>query len=111
MDRIQEVAFASKKLEADFLELKEGKFEDQEIFRFIERAREDLLKDPLCGIRIPSRLIPQEYIQKYGITNLWKYNLPNAWRLLYSIAGNEVKIVSVILEWMDHKNYERRFGY
>lgn len=110
-ERIKEVAFVNKKLESSYLSLKEGKFEDREIFEFINRAKEDLLQDPLCGIRVPVRLIPKEYVQKYGITNLWKYNLPNAWRLLYTIVGNELKIVSVILEWMDHKDYERRFGY
>ncbi len=49
-------------------------------------------------------MIPKEYIKKYKIDNLWKYNLPNAWRLLYTIKGNEVMIVSVILEGCRIKN-------
>ena len=57
-------------------------------------------------------LIPKEYFRKYGkLDNLWKYNLPNAWRLIYTIKTEEVVVLSVILEWMDHKNYERRFKY
>jgi len=70
-----------------------------------------LKKDPFCGIAIQKRLIPKIYIKKYGIDNLWKYDLPGAWRLLYSVAADRVKIVSIILEWLDHKGYERRFGY
>lgn len=57
-------------------------------------------------------MIPKKYIRKYEIDNLWKYDLPRAWRLLYSVAGEgEVKVIAIILEWMDHKKYERRLGY
>ena len=54
----------------------------------------------------------EEYVQKYGINNLWKYDLPRGWRLLYTVtADNEVELISAILEWFDHKDYERKFGY
>ena len=56
-------------------------------------------------------MIPTKYLKDYQIDNLWKYDLPNGWRLLYSIARDEVIIVSIIIEWIDHKKYERRFGY
>ncbi len=62
-------------------------------------------------IKIPKKLWPAEYIKSYNITNLWKYNLPNAWRLIYTIKEDEVMILNVILEWFDHKGYEKRFGY
>ncbi len=67
--------------------------------------------DPFRGTRIPRRLWPREYLQKYYPTNLWKCNLPGAWRLVYTVVGTEVEIVSVILEWFDYKNYEKRFKY
>ena len=60
---------------------------------------------------IPRRLIPKHYIRKYGIDNLWKYDLPKGWRLLYSIARDQVIIIAIILEWLSHPEYERRFGY
>lgn len=107
MIEIKEVVFVSKKLKGDYENLKDGKFEDKELYNFITRAIEDLKKDPLCGTRIPKRLIPKEY----SVSALWKYDLPNAWRLIYTVVGNDVKIVSVILEWMTHKEYERRFNY
>lgn len=30
---------------------------------------------------------------------------------MYSIVNEELVVVSIILEWFDHKGYERRFGY
>lgn len=55
--------------------------------------------------------IPKSYIDKYNIDNLWKYDLPKGWRLIYSVANGEVLIVSIIIEWMKHKEYERKFNY
>ena len=64
------------------------------------------------GIQIPKRLFPKEYVRKYGINNLWKYDLPRGWRLMYTVtAENEVDLISAILEWFDHKDYEMRFKY
>lgn len=105
------VAFISSALKNNFDGLNNGKFEDKQLYHFINRAIEDLKLNPLCGIRIPKKLWPKEYLQNYEITNLWKYNLPNAWRLTYTIESDEIKIVSIILNWMTHKEYERLFGY
>jgi len=105
------VAFISKKLKEEFESLKEGKFENKELYKFINRALDDLKKNSSCGIKIKKKLWPKEYIRNYQITNLWKYDLPNGWRLIYTIEANEIKIVSIILEWMSHKDYEKRFGY
>jgi Txe/YoeB family toxin of Txe-Axe toxin-antitoxin module len=111
MNKIKAVAFMNEKIKEDYGTLKSGAFEDKELYKFITRAIDDLKKDPLCGTRIPQRLIPSVYAEKYNINNLWKYDLPNAWRLLYTLAGDEVKIVSIIIEWLAHEEYERRFGY
>ncbi|MEA1904772.1 MAG: hypothetical protein U9M97_02690 [Candidatus Hadarchaeota archaeon] len=40
-----------------------------------------MAKDAFCGIQIPKKLIPREYSRKYGIDNLWKYDLPGGWSL------------------------------
>ncbi len=109
--RVIEVAFANQELKTAYLELEKGKFEEKQLFNSINRAVEDLRKNPFCGIKVPKKLWPKEYIIKYRITNLWKYNLPNYWRLTYSVYGDEIKIVSMILEWFNHKDYERRFNY
>ena len=105
------VAFRDKKLESVFDSLNKGRFEDKQLYRFIERAFKDLKKSPTCGLKIPKKLWPKVYMSKYGITNLWKYDLPNGWRLIYTIQTDEVMILNVILEWFNHKEYEKRFKY
>ncbi len=106
-----EIKFAEEKLKESLNKLKESKTEDKKLYEWINRALDDLEENAFCGIQVAKRLIPNVYIQKYEIDNLWKYDLPRGWRLLYSVANNEVKILSIILEWMDHKDYERRFHY
>jgi len=105
------VFFADEKLQKAFDKLKVSKTEDRKIVEWLNKAFYDLEKDAFCSIAIPKRLIPKVYIRKYGIDNLWKYNLPRGWRLLYSVTKEGVEIISIILEWMNHKEYERRFGY
>lgn len=111
IDKIKLVSFANIGLKEAFLELKKGKFEEKNLYEFINRAIDDLKINPFSGIRVPKSLWPKRYIKDYNITNLWKYDLPNAWRLTYTLIGDEVKIISMILEWYDHKGYERRFSY
>ena len=103
--------FADNKVKEAFNKLKEGKTEDKVLYGFLERAFSDICENAFCGIRMQKRLIPEEYKRKYVMDNIWKYNLPNAWRLIYSVGKHDVIVMSIVLEWMDHKNYERKFGY
>lgn len=105
------VVFADAKLKEAFESLSESKTEDRKLYKWLNRAFDDIARDAFSGTQVPKRLIPRKYIEEYEIDNLWKYNLPNAWRLLYSVARDEVVIISVILEWLPHKEYERRFNY
>lgn len=108
MIKSSEVVFANDIIEREFNNL-----DDSDVLKkFLKRAIKDIQKNAFCGVRIPKQLIPKEYIQKYKINNLWKYDLPDGWRLIYSIVTpNKVEILAVIMEWFDHKNYERRFKY
>ena len=63
------------------------------------------------GIQIQKKQIPKEYVDKYGVSNLWKINLPDYWRMLYTIVGDEIEIVAILLEVMNHKEYDKKFGY
>ncbi|MBS3108333.1 hypothetical protein J4409_00515 [Candidatus Woesearchaeota archaeon] len=72
----------------------------------------DILKaNPEYGTHISKDRIPKEYIIKYDVNNLWKVDLSGAWRMIYTIRGNEVEIISLILDIMNHKDYEKKFGY
>ncbi len=105
------VGFADEKLKQDFEKLKAGKGAEPHLYEFLNRAFDDLKKDPFCGVKIPKKLWPKDYLAKYRIDNLWKYDLPNSWRLIYTIKADKVTILAVVLEWFDHKAYERRFKY
>lgn len=105
------VQFADEKVKKAFLELKEAKSNEKELYEFLIRAFNDIEENAFCGIQIPKKLIPKEYGKKYRVKNLWKYNLPNAWRLIYSIERDRIMVVSIVLEWMNHKDYEKRFNY
>ena len=105
------IRFKDEKIKKAFEELLKSHSDEKKIHNWLIRAFEDIEDNAFCGIQIPKRLIPKNYSQKYKINNLWKYNLPDAWRLLYSIENQEIMVVSIILEWMDHKNYERTFKY
>jgi len=108
MIKPSKVVFISDELEENFNALREDDF----LKKAIKRAIQDLKQNVFSGIQVPKRLIPKEYVRKYKINNLWKYDLPKGWRLMYTItADNEVELISAILEWFDHKEYERRFKY
>lgn len=109
--RVKRVRFVDEKLYEAFKKLESGKSEDQLLAVHLKQAIENLKKDPYCGLKVRKNLWPKEYVQKYAVTNLWKYNLPGAWRLIYTLVGNEVEVISVLLEWFDHKEYEKRFNY
>jgi hypothetical protein len=101
-----EVQFADERIRDTF-----EKLADPNLKKSLKRAFTDIMINPFCGIQIPKKQIPKEYLRKFNIHNAWKYNLPNAWRMIYSIKGGDAIILTIILEWLDHKQYERRFNY
>lgn len=94
-----------------FFVLALSRTENEEIYRALNGSFDALALDAFCGIQIPKRLIPKAYITRYGIDNLWKFNFHKNWRLMYSVAGDGTNVIVLILEWLPHKEYERRFGY
>lgn len=105
------IRFIDEKLKKTFYNLENGDASEKELFNFLKQTMDNIEENAFSGIQISKRLIPKEYFQKYGVTNLWKHNLPKGWRLIYSIATEEIIVVSILLEWFNHKEYERRFKY
>lgn len=101
------VIFVDKELEEVFNKLDEA----DPIKKALVRAIETIKQDPRSGRNVIKKLIPKTLIKKYEIDNLRIYNLPTAWRMLYTVTVNEIEIISVILDWMDHKDYERLFKF
>ncbi len=100
--------YADERIKKSFEKLK---FRDEKFLRHLKNAIENIKDDPVCGIKISQKLIPKNWVREYSINNLYKYNLPNAWRLLYSLSGNEIELIAIVLGCFDHKEYERKFNY
>lgn len=78
------------------------------------RKKVEFIKDnPHYGDPIAKALIPSEYKEKYGISNLFRVELPAAWRMLYTLTNgeSEVEIIAFVLDIIDHQKYDKKFGY
>ena len=106
-----DIRFADENIQETLSKLEKGDNSERELFKFINQALDNLEENSFCGIQIPKKLIPKPYISKYDVKNLWKYDLPKGWRLIYSVVNDEIVVVSLVLEWMNHKDYEKRFKY
>jgi hypothetical protein len=69
--------------------------------------------NPHYGNPISKDLIPEEYKFKYGALNLFRVELPNFWRMLYTLTngGTNIEIVAFVLDIVDHSSYNKLFEY
>jgi len=84
---------------------------NMQLLRAIDREVDNLKINPQRGIHIPHKNIPKELYAKYNANNFWKINLPDYWRMIYTITGNRVEIIALVLEILDHKRYSKLFKY
>lgn len=103
-----EVVFTDSSLKESYEKLRTT---DLRLAKEIERAMNEIAHNYSCGRRVKKQLIPKRLIQKYGINNLWIYNLRKDWRLLYAVEADHVELLAIILSWMNHKEYERLFKF
>jgi hypothetical protein len=111
----------SEEADKSYLELQEKVLEEKkrrvensfntQLLKAIEREKNNLKIDPQYGIHIPRKNISKAIMARYGTDRLWKINLVGYWRMIYTLVGDRVKIVAFILEFMDHKKYNKIFGY
>jgi mRNA-degrading endonuclease RelE of RelBE toxin-antitoxin system len=83
----------------------------QTLLNSIKQKIEILKANPEYGTHIQKDRIPKEYIRDYDVNNLWKVDLSGAWRIIYTIRGSEIEIISLILDIMNHRDYEKKFRY
>jgi len=86
---------------------------EKTIFNAINKKVELIKNNPHYGNPISRKLIPQEYLDKYNIKNLFRVELPNFWRMLYTLTDgeSEIEIIAFVLDIVDHSNYDKKFGY
>lgn len=102
------VRFVDEKLKDAFEKVKQS---DQRLFKELEKAFNDICQNGYVGRNVKKKLIPRGLIQKYQINNLWIYNLSKDWRLIYTLAGDEIEVLAIVLDWMNHKDYEKLFKF
>ncbi len=80
--------------------------------RMIDSALDKLKQNMMAGDKIQRPQWPPYYVRRYRISNLWKFNMSKAARLIYTLLSENGRWVVVVLEmFLTHKEYEKRFGY
>ncbi|MFH1445144.1 MAG: hypothetical protein ABIF08_01540 [Nanoarchaeota archaeon] len=103
--------FLKGQAKESYLKLKKrNNKETKSILNSIERTKELLKNNPQYGKPIPKKLIPKSLL-KIGIQNLYRVELSNYWRMLYAIEGSKIEILLFVLNIIDHKGYNKLFGY
>lgn len=98
---------ASGEVAVFFSSLKEGSY----LLKIVNAGLGVLKLNMFAGERVERRRFPKHYVQRYGVNNLYKFNLDSRTRLIYTLVAEETGIAVVVLEIFDHKKYEERFGY
>jgi hypothetical protein len=68
-----------------------------------------LLVDCLHGELVRKASIPRSLKEAYGLENLYVEDLPDFWRMLYTVAKHDGRRVVVVVEIVSHKEYRRWF--
>ncbi|NQU82378.1 MAG: hypothetical protein HQ539_00290 [Parcubacteria group bacterium] len=90
-------------------QIKQGKgnTKEMQLLRSIKQKIELIRVNPFYGDNIHKKDIPKEY----NVQNLWRVELSQYWRMLYTISGDQIEIICFILDIMDHHKYDKKFGY
>ncbi|MEK6826075.1 MAG: hypothetical protein AABX90_00425 [Nanoarchaeota archaeon] len=83
----------------------------EQLLSSINSALKNIKADHRFGDLIPRRLISKATVNRYGTDKIFRVELVGYWRLLYTIIGEEARIIAFILEYMDHEEYNKIFGY
>jgi len=102
--RSDRVVFNDESLERAF----ESLSEDDPLKKGIKKAIEEIRENCQAGEHIsPKSILAKNYMNKFIASNIRVYDLPLYYRLIYSISSGNIEIVSVILDWKNHKEYEK----
>ena len=98
----------------DFLKEQAQKSKKERIILDSLIGKLDIIQEnPHYGNPVNKKLIPSYYKIKYSINNLFRIELPQFWRMLYTLTHDEteIEIIAFILDITDHKKYDKKFGY
>ena len=79
-----------------------------QLLKSIKQKVELIKFNPQYGDAVSKTLLKKS---AYPVDNLWVVDLTGYWRMLYTLKGSQVEILCFILEIVDHKRYDKIFGY
>lgn len=112
MKKVKVVFSADAQEVYTYLEKQESKKEKM-ILKVLDKKVELIKANMHYGEPIAKKLLPNEYKVKYGVTNLFWVELPQFWRMLYTLKNGEteIEIIAFVLDIIDHPTYDKKFGY
>lgn len=79
------------------------------IARRVENLAAILREDCLHGEVVRGRSLPRQLVERYQVRNLYVEDLPDLWRLLYTVTHSGPDRYVIILEIVSHREYDRWF--
>ena len=67
--------------------------------------------DYLLGANHKKDTIPKSYIQKYSLQALYHFDMPDSYRLMYTVRRALDGKEALFLELLSHDEYNKLFGY
>ena len=84
---------------------------DITLLNSINRIFDVVINNPFYGENAKKDLIPKEYRQKYDVGNLFIADLPDYWRMIYTLESDEIEIITFVLDIIDHDEYNKKFKF
>jgi len=84
---------------------------DITLLNAINRLFDVIVNNPFYGENAKKGLIPKEYRQKYDADNLFIADLPDYWRMIYTLESDEIEIIAFVLDIIDHDQYNKKFKF
>ncbi len=96
----------------DFIPFYKSLDPNSKLYKSITDTINLIKQEPARGDHVEHNKIPEYYIKKFRVRTLFRIELVDYWRLLYSIhAFDDIGIGILVLDALDHKKYNKRFGY
>ena len=79
---------------------------------WLNDARDVLEVNPFAGDKVSRRLTPRRYKLRFNVVFVYRYRMPEAFRLIYTLDTTRgVPSCVRVIDFLSHKEYERVFRY
>lgn len=80
--------------------------------KWIEGMKSVLKENMIAGECIRKKQIPGQYVKRYGVNNLYRYEHPEGYRSCYTLTEHgDLGVCPMILDVKTHDEYNKIFGY